>query len=196
VTTLVSDATDLGSSDYSENAIVHGGRLDDGIELLSKPYMREAVARKIPHVQRNQQQRNTPADRPIPAAAPVEPNAGTRALRVLVVEDDELIRFTVTEMLSTLGYDVAEAGDAPEALALLETQAFDLLLADVTLPGMSGIELAKEAARRLPALRIVFASGRAVAPEERVALPQAVQLMKPYGSNDLAAAIRAVTGAT
>src|SRR5208337_3812872 len=47
----------LFTSGYTENAIVHGGRLDDGIELLSKPYTREALARKIRHVLRNQQQR-------------------------------------------------------------------------------------------------------------------------------------------
>ena len=47
----------LFTSGYTENAIVHGGRLDDGIELLSKPYTREAMARKIRHVLQNQQQR-------------------------------------------------------------------------------------------------------------------------------------------
>lgn len=48
----------LFTSGYTENAIVHGGRLDDGIDLLSKPYSREALARKVRHVLRNQQQRN------------------------------------------------------------------------------------------------------------------------------------------
>ncbi|MBV8070662.1 MAG: response regulator, partial [Acidobacteriaceae bacterium] len=47
----------LFTSGYTANAIVHGGRLDEGIELLSKPYTREAMARKIRHVLRNQQQR-------------------------------------------------------------------------------------------------------------------------------------------
>src|ERR1700759_3325414 len=48
----------LFTSGYTENAIVHGGRLDEGIELLSKPYSREALARKIRHVLRNQEQAN------------------------------------------------------------------------------------------------------------------------------------------
>ncbi|ARP97359.1 PAS domain-containing sensor histidine kinase [Bordetella genomosp. 13] len=48
----------LFTSGYTENAIVHSGRLDPGIELLSKPYTRETLARKIRHVLRNQQQRN------------------------------------------------------------------------------------------------------------------------------------------
>jgi CheY-like chemotaxis protein len=58
----------LFNSGYTENAIVHGGRLDEGIDLLSKPYSREALARKIRHVLRNQQQRSLgvpPALRPI-----------------------------------------------------------------------------------------------------------------------------------
>lgn len=47
----------LFTSGYTENAIVHGGRLDEGIDLLSKPYSRDALARKVRHVLRNQQQR-------------------------------------------------------------------------------------------------------------------------------------------
>jgi YesN/AraC family two-component response regulator len=49
----------LFTSGYTENAIVHGGRLDDGIALLSKPYSRDALARKIRHVLSEQQQRNS-----------------------------------------------------------------------------------------------------------------------------------------
>jgi two-component SAPR family response regulator len=47
----------LFTSGYTDNAIVHGGRLDQGIELLSKPYTRETLARRIRHVLRNQQRR-------------------------------------------------------------------------------------------------------------------------------------------
>ena len=57
----------LFTSGYTENAIVHGGRLDEGIELLSKPHSREALARKIRHVLRNSEQRN-PAEPGPPAA--------------------------------------------------------------------------------------------------------------------------------
>jgi PAS domain S-box-containing protein len=55
----VPDLAVLFTSGYTQNAIVHGGRLDPGVELLSKPYTREALARKIRHVITNQQQRNS-----------------------------------------------------------------------------------------------------------------------------------------
>ena len=181
----------LFTSGYTENAIVHGGKLDDGIELLSKPYAREALARKIRHVLRNQQQRNAAMQPPIAASTPDK-----RSLRVLVVEDDELIRFTMTEMLAMLGHEVAEAGNAVEALAELDRGSFDVLVSDVTLPGMSGLDLAHEALRREPELRLVFASGRSIALSERVGLERAVLLQKPYGSGDLAVALeQAMAGA-
>src|ERR1700759_1548233 len=55
----------LFTSGYTENAIVHGRRADEGIELLSKPYTREAMARKIRHVLRNQEQRRHSQSRAI-----------------------------------------------------------------------------------------------------------------------------------
>src|SRR6185312_16378716 len=82
----------LFTSGYTDNAIVHGGRLDDGIELLSKPYTREALARKLRHILRNQQQKALPR-----MISPAEPKpAGP--LRMLLVEDDALIRMSAADM--------------------------------------------------------------------------------------------------
>src|SRR6185312_3566519 len=111
----------LFTSGYTDNAIVHGGRLDDGIELLSKPYTREALARRLRHILRNQQQRVVSR-----ATSPVEPKpiadrARSGPLRVLLVEDDALIRMSAADLLSNLGHLVIEAGNASEALAALET---------------------------------------------------------------------------
>src|SRR6185312_9222050 len=165
----------LFTSGYTDNAIVHGGRLDDGIELLSKPYTREALARRLRHILRNQQQKVVPR-----AIARAEPKPGARRapagrLRVLLVEDDALIRMSAADMLSNLGHSVIEAGNASEALALLEAHAVDIMLTDIGLPGMSGSELAARASERLPGLRIVFASGRdelpGAASEDRFARP-------------------------
>jgi CheY-like chemotaxis protein len=182
----------LFTSGYTDNAIVHGGRLDDGIELLSKPYTREALARRLRHILRNQQQRAIPR-----ATSPAEPKptadrAPSGRLRVLLVEDDSLIRMSAADMLSILGHSVIEAGNSSEALALLEVHAVDIMLTDIGLPGMSGSELAARASERLPGLRIVFASGRdelpGAASEDRFAPGL---LRKPYGPDELAEAITA-----
>ena len=141
----------LFTSGYTENAIVHGGRLDEGIELLSKPYSREALARKIRYVLRNQQQRNVAqsAERPKERRDPGDGSFPARPLRILLVEDDAMIRFSTAEMLTNLGHAVEEAGDAGEALATLEQGGFDVIVTDLALPGMSGEELAA-ARRRAP----------------------------------------------
>ncbi|CAO3457433.1 FOG: PAS/PAC domain [Azospirillum argentinense] len=182
----------LFTSGYTENAIVHGGRLDLGVELLSKPYTREALARKVRHVLRNQQQREhgasgNPAAAPKPHADPV-PAGSRQGLRVLLVEDDALIRLVTVEMLTGLGHTVFEAGNAEEAMAIAGTEAVDLLLTDISLPGMSGERLAAALRERHPVLPVVFASGADRAPNGGVHLP------KPYDDAALAAALeRAVS---
>jgi len=112
-------------------------------------------------------------------------------LRVLVVEDDALIRLSAADMLANLGHSVIEAANASEALALLEAHAVDILLTDIGLPGLSGSELAARAGQLVPGLRVVFASGRDAVPDAAGAdvLGKAILLRKPYGPDDLAAAL-------
>ena len=111
-----------------------------------------------------------------------------RSLRVLLVEDDAMIRMSTTDMLATLGHKVEEAASAHGALELLENGTFDVLLTDVGLPGMSGSELADQAIKKVPHLRVIFATGY-----DRVdsRAGNAVLLRKPYTENDLAAAMDA-----
>jgi CheY-like chemotaxis protein len=186
----------LFTSGYTENAIVHGGRLDEGVDLLSKPYTREALARKLRHVLRNQQQRRVSAER-VAAARHREEQAAQprppRQLRVLLVEDDALIRMSTAEMLADLGHEVSEAEDAPSALALLETARFDVMLTDLSLPGMGGDELAATAVRRQPGLGIIFASGYDRVPSRDSALKDSMLLQKPYDESALAEALKAAT---
>jgi len=183
----------LFTSGYTENAIVHGGRLDEGIDLLSKPYTREALARKIRHVLRNQQQRNAAQDvrqhrLPVPTAAR---DGGTAVpLRVLLVEDDGLIRSSTAEILEAMGHSVVPAEHASEALAALDGDRIDILMTDIGLPGVSGLELAAQARQRHPDLRVVFASGLdAAANATSSTLADAIHLLKPYTPEDLARAL-------
>jgi PAS domain S-box-containing protein len=189
----------LFTSGYTDNAIVHGGRLDPGVELLSKPYSREALARKLRHVLRNQQQRGTVrpssgASRTTPLAeiAPAV-RAGMQTLRVLFAEDDEIIRLLTAEMLTALGYEVTEVADGAEASGKLQTSEYDILLTDLALPGVSGRELAALALSQHPLMRIIIASGNDVPAGDDVLAKsgRVVMLSKPYDEKRLEIALNA-----
>ena len=169
----------LFTSGYTQNAIVHGGRLDPGVELLAKPYTREALARKIRHVLANQAQRRVAQGSKHPAN-----NNNLKDATVLLVEDDDLIRLTTTEMLSDMGCEVKEASSAQEALKILDNHPVDILLTDVGLPGVSGLQLAKDVHVRWPDLRLVLATGASEVKSE-VARLGAIFVMKPYSPESL-----------
>jgi PAS domain S-box-containing protein len=116
------------------------------------------------------------------------------AEKILVVEDDELVRRQVTSQLKDLGYNVTSAKDGVEALnALRKPEHFDMLFTDVVMPrGINGWELADEAAKLRPRLPVLFASGyaeSAVARRGRLD-PGSNLLHKPYRRHELAAKIR------
>jgi two-component system, OmpR family, response regulator len=64
--------------------------------------------------------------------------------RVLVVDDDRALRHALVSLLEEAGYDVRQAGDGPEALASLKSDRHDMLLLDLGLPGMSGLDVLAE----------------------------------------------------
>lgn len=185
----------LFTSGYTENAIVHGGRLDEGVELLSKPYTREALARRVRHVLAQRRHADPRPAGATLAAAPAAPvPRAPKTLRVLVVEDDVLIRMSIAEMLESRGHTVFEAGDGNEAIRVHASQAIDVLLADVGLPGMSGVEVAERMREAQPELPVLFATGdqtaNGVVRDGRTAV-----IVKPYGVADLTDAIGRITRA-
>lgn len=82
-------------------------------------------------------------------------------LPILVVEDDGLIRMDLVDTLSDVGFDVLDAGNADQALAILEKHNVSALLTDIDMPGsMNGIALAHLTAKRWPSSKIIVISGR------------------------------------
>lgn len=79
---------------------------------------------------------------------------------ILVVEDDEDVRDTISGMLIDSGFQVQTAGTGMEALALIDKRSFDMMIADIRLPGgLSGLETTQCARVRRPALKCLFISG-------------------------------------
>ncbi|MGB8931975.1 MAG: response regulator, partial [Anaeromyxobacteraceae bacterium] len=81
------------------------------------------------------------------------------SLRILVVEDDDDNRELLAELLRLEGHAVQEAGDAERALELAASEPFDAVIADVGLPRMDGLALARELRRRTPGVAVVAVSG-------------------------------------
>ncbi|HYF42800.1 MAG TPA: response regulator [Ramlibacter sp.] len=160
----------LFTSGYTQNAIVHGGRLDPGVELLSKPYRQEELARKVRRILDERPARRRPK--------------ASQALRVLLVEDQEDLRETVLQMLELMKVSPTAVGSAEAAEQELLQRSYDVLLTDIALPGRSGIELAQQALAAYPELRVVFTSGYGAALQPPPDLPHLL-LPKPYGLPEL-----------
>jgi CheY-like chemotaxis protein len=180
----------LYTSGYTENAIIHDGRLDEGVMLLSKPYRQDDLARKIrsalgkrANASIRNQTEEPPMSTPTSSAAPAA-NAANQAapLTVLVVEDDALIRLSTGEYLRDCGYEVLEAGNAQSALNLLATNSVSVLLTDFGLPGMDGGKLLQEARTRQANLPAILITGRSreMMAETGLLSDQVLVLEKPY----------------
>tara|TARA_R110000787_G_scaffold58971_4_gene133851 strand:+ start:281 stop:655 length:375 start_codon:yes stop_codon:yes gene_type:complete len=107
-------------------------------------------------------------------------------IRILLAEDDDAMRQYLARALERSGYDVLSVDRGTAALPLLETDRFDLLLTDIVMPEMDGIELAQHAAKVAPDMRIMFITGfAAVTLKAGKAVPQAKVLSKPFHLRDL-----------
>ncbi|MBP0597451.1 PAS domain S-box protein [Herbaspirillum sp. LeCh32-8] len=229
----------LFTSGYPRDAIVHEGRLDAGVELLSKPYRINQLARRIRHMLSNRAhheqlaqsaaRKEAPADASGAATATIhvlpvaerqrkaeqEPaqleqaqaHAHTNAqagyaasngaavpptssmpadggLRLLVVEDNIDSQQLVCELLETLGHAARGVTSGEEAEKALGEQTFDVLFTDVNLPGISGVDLARNAVQRFPDLAVIFASGYGAMVARNVGFASH-SLPKPYDIDQL-----------
>ncbi len=117
---------------------------------------------------------------------PSEP-AGRR-LRILAVDDDDLVLMNTGAMLEDLGHAVIEAHSGAEALQVLKRDpAIDLLITDQAMPNMTGLQLAEQARRLHPDLATILATGYAELPPDID--PTMARLAKPFTQAELAAAV-------
>ncbi|WP_135000708.1 MULTISPECIES: response regulator, partial [Pseudomonas syringae group genomosp. 2] len=110
-----------------------------------------------------------------------------------IVEDDPAVRTLVSEVLSELGYTFIEAGEALDAVPILESgQRIDLLISDVGLPGMNGRQLAEIARQLRPELKVLFITGYAEHAAVRGGfLENGMQLItKPFAFDHLTSKVR------
>ena len=113
-------------------------------------------------------------------------NRDTKMLHILLAEDDVVMREYLTRALTKSGYRVTAVDCGTAALPYLESERFDLLLTDIVMPEMDGIELAQRAAAIVPDLRVMFITGfAAVTLKAGQAMPNARVLSKPFHLRDL-----------
>jgi two-component system cell cycle response regulator CpdR len=125
-----------------------------------------------------------------PQAAAARREVNARMIRILLAEDDESMRLYLARALERVGYHVTSVDRGTAAVPLLEAESFDLLLTDIVMPEMDGIELAQKAAIVAPDMRVMFITGfAAVALKAGRKAPDAKVLSKPFHLRDLVAEV-------
>jgi CheY-like chemotaxis protein len=161
----------LFTTGYARNAIVHDGRLDAGVELLTKPFTHGALAEKLRDIL---DAKSTPA-------------------RVLIVEDEVMIQMLAVDYLQEAGLKADTASSGTEALNKLKLipGGVDAVIIDMGLPDRTGDSLVREVRSLHPSLPIVIASGRSMEEISELlrAMPAIAFVRKPYTEDGLRAAL-------
>jgi two-component system cell cycle response regulator CpdR len=107
--------------------------------------------------------------------------------RILLAEDDDSMRGFLERALARAGYDVTSFANGEDAYERLKQEPFTLLLTDIVMPRMDGIELARRASEFDPALKIVFITGfAAVTLTNNAEAPKDARVLsKPFHLRDL-----------
>lgn len=127
-----------------------------------------------------------PAVQERPRTAPLD-----QGLHILLVDDDDLVRDSLAELMRLEGHAVVPVGAGEQALAELEASMFDVLVTDVLMPGMSGAELVERVAELHPGLPVLFMSGNLAAPglREKIESGLASIISKPIYPEELERAL-------
>ena len=119
--------------------------------------------------------------------------------KILLVDDNDTFRDMVDQMLRRAGYEVIGARDGKEALQLYDAQTVNLVVADLIMPDMEGIQLIMELRRRDAGVKIIAMSGGGRnSPEDYLPVARALgavhTLAKPFSSDELSGAIQSIIG--
>ncbi len=183
---LLPELAVLFTSGYTQNAIVHGGRLDLGVELLSKPYRREQLARKIRQLLEQSMENKT---RTVPKTPLL--HGSSHQCKVLVVEANADLCVMACELLSLLGHQVEGVHTGAEALAHAREHVVEVLFTELTLPDMEGRELAHAMREIHSGVQVMYAFNQGLTQSE-ANMPEAVILKKPYHFDQLRRALEQV----
>jgi len=164
----------LFTTGYARNAIVHDGRLDPGVQLITKPFTFAALSQKLRDML----------------------DADSDATRILIVEDEELVRMVIAGHVEDMGFEVELAGSGAEAKnkMLLRSGSIDAAIIDMGLPDARGNGLVSELRAIYPTLPIVVSSGydKAAMQAQFAQAPNIEFLTKPYTQFDLREALHRV----
>lgn len=171
---------------------VHGFVKQSGghVKIYSEPGVGTTVKLYLPRLVGAET--DLDAEAPVTSAASAQAKAGEV---ILVVEDDEKIRFLSVEALRDFGYIVVQAGDASQALAVLAvTPRVDLLFTDIVMPDMNGRQLADRARKTRPDLKVLYTTGftKNAVVHNGVLDPGVALISKPFTIDQLAIKVRLV----
>jgi GAF domain-containing protein/CheY-like chemotaxis protein len=133
---------------------------------------------------------------PIPEALPTDTPPATRpepaaAARILVIDDEAAVREVLSDLLAEAGHQVTQAASGPQGLALCDEERFDLVVTDLSMPGMSGWDVAEAVERTHPGVPIglVTGWGEQVDPEQAARHRLKFVLAKPFVLDDVMTAV-------
>lgn len=175
----------LFTSGYTQNAIVHAGKLDDGIELISKPYSSERLSQKVRKVlSKCAKTESFPSNEGSQTDTYIDTESTiTAGLRILVIEDEPLIRMTLVEYLEAMACKAIEASSLAEARELILDNELDVLISDIGLPDGKATDFLLEVIAAKPDMKVILATGGLV-PEELESKGISI-LAKPFSEADI-----------
>ena len=164
----------LYMSGYSGNVIARHGVLGPGVAYLAKPFTESALAGKVREVLGASGARRT----------------------ILVVDDDEGVRKLLEQILTAEGYEIVAAANGREAVEIVRGRSIDLVITDLVMPEVEGIETIQALRSERPALKIIAVSGAFGGKflSAAVKLGASATLLKPIGRDKLVSTVRAVLG--